>query len=437
MTNRKKQIGSVSLFVVVFTALLITIITVSFVRIMLQNQQQASSNDLSQSAYDSAQAGVEDAKRALLQYQTICNNDASQCAEAAKKIDSSIFYIDSATGLACNEALTNMLDDVRSIAAVDSTEIKVQTKASDDNQSGLDQAYTCVKIYLNTNNYLGKLSNNESNIIPLVGEEAFDTVQIEWFSSKDVSPSDLVLNSGVNTPLLYTWGDKQPPIMRTQLIQFASSGFSLGDFNNSISSTGSNTLFLYPSSLSGYRDRQIITDIRRQQTGSPRIVTCNRSFSTYACTARVTLPSVVSGEDHSLFLRLTSIYNTTEYRVTLLNGSSLVQFSAVQPQIDSTGRANDLFRRVMTRVELTDDSFPYPQAEVDLSGNFCKNFSVTNVASDFNMDDFDNLVGVGGCQQVSYTPPPTVTPTPTPSPTARPGRTPTPTPYPDQTRYYP
>ena len=65
MKKLTKEDGSVSLFVVILTALLVTIIVVGFTQNMLRDQRQASDSDLSQSARDSALAGDEDAKRCL------------------------------------------------------------------------------------------------------------------------------------------------------------------------------------------------------------------------------------------------------------------------------------------------------------------------------------------------------------------------------------
>lgn len=385
--NENKQHGAVSLFVVIFTALLITIITVSFVRIMIQDQQQATTTDLSQSAYDSAQAGVEDAKRALLRYQSICNNsDKSACDAAQAKINSST----------CNTAVDTLTD-----VTISGGEVKVQTGGS----NALNQAYTCSKIDLDTIDYLGTLIKDESDIIPLTSVDPFNTIQVQWFSSDNLSSGgSLSVNLqpafSSSWPLLAqtSWSTNRPPIMRTQMIQFGS-GFTLSDFNDmSSSESNAKTLFLYPSGTTGvaitsapgsntklFKDR----DIRRTPTGSPTPITCSGNLvgGGYACTAKLVLPESIGGGQHSSFLRLSALYNKASYRVTLLNGVTPVEFNAVQPEIDSTGRANDLFRRVKTRVELTDVNFPYPEAAVDITDNFCKYFTVTDVITDYNTGD--------------------------------------------------
>ena len=75
--NRRNESGGVSLFVVIFTAILITIITVGFTRFVIGYQQQTQRNDLSERAYNSALAGVEDAKRVLVAYTKVCANSPS------------------------------------------------------------------------------------------------------------------------------------------------------------------------------------------------------------------------------------------------------------------------------------------------------------------------------------------------------------------------
>jgi Tfp pilus assembly protein PilX len=408
--NSYKQRGAVSIFIVIFAVLLITVVTVSFVRIMLQDQQQATTTDLSQSAYDSAQAGVEDAKRALLKYQSICNS-GGDCVAAARAIDST-------QTPACNAAIGTLGVDVSG------NEVKVQTGtgANAANQATLDQAYTCVKITLNTNDYLGTLSPNGSNIIPLSGVTPFNKVQIQWFSaSKDLlgngKKADLQSPTSTSWPLLSQsaplpfWGLYRPSIMRSQMIQFSSNGgFTINDFDskNGAGQSNANTLFLYPTGTSNVASSIVDTfdftrDIRRAPTGAPLPIHCSGNLSIsggYACTTILNVPDPINGDknNRTLFLRLSALYNGTDYRVTLLNGATPVQFNAVQPQIDSTGRANDLFRRVQTRVELTDVNFKYPEAEVDITGSFCKDFSVTDNPNDYSkISSIQSGISVGSC----------------------------------------
>lgn len=365
--------GAVSLFVVIFATLLISVVTVSFIRLMLSDQRSATTLDLSQSAYDSAQAGVEDAKRALLRYQTICaGGDATACNAVLADITSS----------ECNQGLNNIVN-------IAGDEVQVQQSSGD---AVLDQAYTCVLLTLDTPDFLGVLRDEEAKLVPLTADRAFNSVTIEWFSTDDLTSSDYSvdvpnINASSSLPLLAQgasgWTSNRPPVMRAQLIQVGSS-FNLSDFDAmGVAESNANTLFLYPVRTGGASSIGFSTfDERRSPTSEPQRVNCKTSLvgGGYACSATLTLPNPVGGGDRTAFLRLLPYYNQTNYRVSLSNNAL---FDAVQPEIDSTGRANDLFRRVKARIEMQDINFAYPDATASVGGNICKDFVVTDNSNDF------------------------------------------------------
>lgn len=371
--------GAVSLFIVVFATLLLSVVVLGFVRLMIKDQQQASTLDLSQSAYDSAQAGVEDAKRALLRYQTICSgSDASSCASVLSDITSS----------QCNTALKNIVD-------ISGKEVQVRQNVGDVK---LDQAYTCVTIQLNTPDFLGILQSGQSKVIPLSSTTKYDSVLVEWYSKEDISSSDSSVDlQNVTTALLSQedWSTNRPSLLRAQFMQVGNN-FSLSDFdaNQSGSISDANTLFLYPvgqskASVSSPTTISIaVKDGRRTTTGSPERVWCSGTLTSggYACRALLQLPEPIGGGSRTALLRLSAFYNKTNYRVSLLDngGTKKALFNAVQPEIDSTGRANDLFRRVKMRVELQDINFAYPEAAIDTTGNICKSFFVTDSEQDYS-----------------------------------------------------
>lgn len=393
MKNIIKQRGAVSLFVVIFAALLLTVVTISFVRIMVQSQQQASSIDLSQSAYDSAQVGVEDAKRALLRYQKVCSDSPNpdDCNTANDSINSKI----------CDNAAVATLG-----VDTSSGEVQVQTNGSNT----LNQAYTCVKIITDTVDVEENLLADKSTIIPLKSLSKFDSVNIEWFTQKNNNDSSALILEPTNTwiPLFDTWDANTPPIIRTQLFQFSSSdGFTLDSFNKKdVSGTSNaNTVFLYPS-ISANSDINFAVDDVRQEvntssnpllTGAPIVIECSgfSSSQVYACNTKLILPEPIGGtaDNRTAFLRLTSLYKGTTFRLTLSDTtapSKTVFFNEVQPLIDSTGRANDKFRRVKARVKMMDVNYPFPNTEIDITGNLCKDFLVTDVEDDY--DTYNNSI---------------------------------------------
>jgi Tfp pilus assembly protein PilX len=401
LTNSSmNQRGAVSLFVVIFATLLITIVTVSFLRFMVQGQQQISDQDLSLSALDSAKAGVQDASRGLLGYEKCLNSGGGGCGTPSDWA--------SCNGIIYDQVYTNPNP------SQGNPEVSIQkdiTNESNPDQS-LNQAYTCVTVNLDTSDVLESASGDISKLVPLKGTSTFTNVKIDWFTRDDLasgaangykvdlqSPatSPLPLLQQYNSVTKQGWSPNRPSLLRVQLIQYsANGGFSLSNFDDTTNGqSDANTLFLYPTGFSGTNFANYVPqvapftqDARRIPTGTPVGATCQGDLSAggYSCSEILTLPTPTGGGDSTGYLRITPMYNASHYRVTLLSSpspSDVVSFHNVQPTVDSTGRANDVFRRVQVRVDLLNNNLPYPTDAVDLTGNFCKDFAVTNNTADY------------------------------------------------------
>jgi hypothetical protein len=387
MKDRVKQKGAVSIFIVIFCALFVTIITVSFVGIMVRNQLQSTNADLAESAYDSALAGVEDAKRLMLIYRRCVSTSDTTSQPCVRARDGMTLENVGSRWTSCN-SINKGLDGVNTNA-----ERKIQRSAGSSGDDLLDQAYTCVKINYNTTNFEKSVENGQSDMIPLEsGGTAFSKVRISWFK-RDAGSTNALGYYGT-PPLLPTqaaWnspaGD-QPPIIRAQLIQVGPT-FNLDQFDGgTVTNSNTNTTFLYPAAAGS--NNVTISAIDNRSVSSPKAphqVTCSNGAYTggaYACSVILTLPAPVTGARAAAYLRIGSFYAATDYKIELLDGSDgVVPFVGVQPEVDSTGRANDLFRRVGARVEFI-SSFDYPEAAIETNGNLCKDFGVTDDANDFN-----------------------------------------------------
>jgi Tfp pilus assembly protein PilX len=383
----RSQSGAVSLFVVIFSALLLTIISISFIQLMIKDQRQATTSDLSQSAYDSAQAGVEDAKRLLLLDQSCRNNTAAPSINCVQ-IATALALVPGQLQSACDTlAKSGIVNDTNGETIIQQT--------TTDNAAKLDQAYTCVKIAIDTADYLGQLENDESALIPLKGDRPFTQIELNWFSDQDISSTtnDLTVgfpSTGINVSLPRVgtkWKFNYPALMRAQFIQLGSS-FKLSDLDDgSGGGSDANTLFLYPSQI-GTTTKSFALDARRSPLNAPQPVQCRTSLAGggYACTVTLQVQAPVDGDvnNRNAFLRLSALYNKTHFQIKLKDSTGGdVKLSGVQPEVDSTGRANDLFRRVVSRVELRGD-FTYPNAEIDITGDLCKNFSVTGIPGGYS-----------------------------------------------------
>lgn len=382
--RRNREWGGVSIFIVIFTALLITVVTASFAQLMVRNQQQASANDLSQSAYDSALAGVEDAKRALVKLQE-CEDDevSTGCAgirDALKSND-------------CDSLAT------AGVVTFRDGEVPVGDKE-------LNQAYTCVKVQLDTPSFKDDgVAPGVPVVVPLKSKEAFDKVRISWFTKDDLS--NATSNAGVETvafmpsvnrvlPNEGGWPESAPALLRAQLIQFNKEQHIKLDDLSKKGTKNAQTLFLYPQEYgtsSPQSQSFATTDTRRgnAQQNTPMPASCNTvfdKFGGYACQVELTLPLPEDGgtkENREAYLQLQSYYQLyTSFKVELIEGNKVVNMNEVQPRVDSTGRASSLFRRIEANISLSGGvGLAYPDAALSVGGDLCKNFFITNADSDY------------------------------------------------------
>ena len=418
MSKQTKQ-GAASIFVVIFTTLLLGVITLSFVRIMISEANQTTNYDLSQSAYDSALAGVEDAKVALLKYHECLNQGATAttgtatCQEAIRAITAEN------SGENCD-----IISEMLSRPHREGQETVIQSEdyldASGEATNTMEQAYTCVKISENNADYLGRLNQNyRTKIIPIrVRPEdlnRLNRIKLEWYNAEDSVTagsnfagigSGSLKDNKVGYETSYTASNinsgrsTAPPTIQMQLIQTGTS-FTLGQFNaNSGAKTNQGSLMLRPSSsgvnLVGNSVSAGLASSADKSFNNPIDINCTNNAGSYDCLADIVIPEPIgaSRDEATMFIRLTLPYAAPETSFSIKmyhcpNGTvswtqcrdDEIDFVGVQAKVDSTGRANDLFRRVESRIELVDTYFPYPEFTADLNGgdddSIWKNYWVT------------------------------------------------------------
>ena len=361
-TKLKTKKGAASIYVVVMATLLLSVITVAFIRLIIRESQKSTNDELAQSAYDSALAGVEDAKTALKKYH---KNEIS----AATMFSSS-----------CN-AFAHDINQVEEDFDGDGTPDGVKIKESQDGSDTIVQYYTCVTLSNTLKDYRSYLDESTTTrIIPLRSGRASEVaaLRISWFSEDDGDFSSLTYSDADSfTPKGRT--EHTPPVISAQIIQ-TDQIYNLSQFDTS-SGVGTNrgTVFLVPAKTgtNSVGSDVVIKSNTHQQENDPQKIKCfhgSGSKPEFACEATIGVPPTVSGSTNRLedtfFLVLSLTYRSpkTNFSVQMLDASgNPIDFKDVQISIDSTGRANDMYSRVETRVIFFDD-FTLPEYAVQATG---------------------------------------------------------------------
>lgn len=360
MSNRSNERGAVAMLTVIFLALLLTIVTVSFVRLSITEQRQATDDDLTSRAFYAAESGVEDAKRAIKEYYdqlasgTVIDLKGDECEP----------YYDGLNG-------DDPADDIVLLSPF----------------NDLDAAYTCQLIDLNPPTFESDLQPWEGVTVPLkTNGVAYDKIEISWHQ-KGLSPpynGRYLLRNSSNLPVTSVWrsGDGFPAMLRMNLFSINGNGttFDRTQFR-------STTTYFNPASLGS-------TTLSTPTTQDGQIfnVRCQTlagiSDGDYAC--RLTIDGLIGDFDPSSptnprtnYLRLNALYRATNVKVRLLDSTNReVGFEGVQAIVDVTGRAGSVFRRVQARLSLIED-YNLPDAAILTADDICKNFAITDDPAEF------------------------------------------------------
>ena len=390
--------GATSIYAVIFLTLMFGIITMSFVRIVINESISTANADLYKSAYDSAMAGVEDAKIAVLKYHDCISQGYTANKNAGETTCPRIIY-EMQQGIAtqsCDVVARVLGRQKGSESTQYSTIIQETQKTSDEGSSAyMQQAYTCVKITEETDDYLTTLTAADSTrIIPLHSADLTDinAIEFSWYSDVNASNNStnyMIDSSSTTTQLKDNSQLYAPPVVTFEIFQTDSSkgapNFSVGELSvNNAKSTGTDHAMLVfePRSGTGKNIVSAATVLdHSDKYNNDLIITDCKAGERYACTTTIMFPPTYRNTKRAAattFLKVSLPYNrpSTDISVSLCKQwdgsenkcSEYTSLTGVQAAIDSTGRANDLYRRVESRIELVDLYYPYPEYAIHLSG---------------------------------------------------------------------
>lgn len=443
---KKLRKGAASFYIVAFSTLILVVIATSFAMVIMSEIARTANDDLSQSAYDSALAGIEDAKVAYASYR--------RCAEAGVGKGYEIKELSGGSEITCSDIIYwmrhpdcymvgHILGKIPKLANVNDAEFVEVTIGGQETTGTKDtttnQAYTCVKIDTELNDYRSTLtaqkriqtmraSTKDENMTKNI-----KSIKLKWYSKRN----DVVVKESnfqnfntsehrVSFPFFGSATMAIPPTVELQIVQTADY-FTMDEFDRvDDGRTNRGTLYLVPTpntTDASEKDNDTYIGVYNGEinfVSAGQVVKTNdhkiknRPFAVYCkpddgegnedefyCLVEVELPEPIddrnSGRNNDTFMISVSLpyqQPDTDFAIELCSesGCSLADLSTGDKQddkmniniansqisIDSTGRANDLYRRVEARLETADTTFRagYPYYALQITGKDGDNNSV-------------------------------------------------------------
>ena len=343
MLNNKKQAneeGFASLIIAITLVIVVSLIVVGFSQLASNEQNQTTNRQLSNQAYYSAEAGVNDASAALNAGYDL---QKSTCGPLT-------------TGLSYPGAsyLTNNNVD----------------KTPPGGAPGPTQ-WTCLLIdpAPSTADY-GSVGTSTPTVFTFTGvgpdgltPAPVNSITVSWQDS-DANVRSFRSNNGVGSssfPVAASWN-------AVGMLRFSLTPISVLAQDVLRSSTYS--AYLYPTTFSG-SSTSAAYDTSPGSNGAILNGSCSTANTPRFCSATISTAGLGSGP---FLVSMRSIYSKTNVSVSINSGAN-DRISGAQSKVDSTGRAQNVLKRIQVRIP-NKNEYAYPGFDVEATGDVCKQITV-------------------------------------------------------------
>lgn len=307
------QSGLVSIIVTMLVMAILGITVIGFAQISRREQRQTLDRQLSTAAYYAAESGINDAIKKLEDVSFIDNIDT------------------------CNDS---------------------RLPSQSIGTSG-SFAYSCLMIDQNPDKLeYGSIDTDKSQIIPIdSGISTIQRIEVSW---QDKAGSTTPFFPTHSTPISFPAG--------------GSWGFPAGmlEVNLTPETSTLSRDTMISNTITGYLYPSQGTSGNLLSTSKGDIVSggCSSGGTPRHCKINIT---GLSGTKY--LMRLRAIYKSSAVTIRAFGGSDQLELKGAQAVIDSTGKANDVLRRVQVRVPRY-TNYNYPEYVLDSADSICKQLSI-------------------------------------------------------------
>lgn len=302
--KKLNQQGAVAMISVVIFSIILSILVAAYARTVVSQQRQSVNYDLSTRAYYAAEAGVQDAIRELADAgnSNLRTNGKDNCTpfNTTGRLDGS-----ESIGYTCQ------------LVDVDVDQLPIDTTEGETTVVGLQPINLSGQGTLNVSWYAksSKEGDNPPTYSSRTGSSKLFPPTTEWTNGSE--------------PI--------QPVLRLSFVSIPKSSFSRSDIKQQV-------FFLNPTN--GTADIPSVTTARQAEDS----VVQNGSCDAEGCEINFNLQADLF--NNNVYLVQHSLYGAVEGSVKLTNSADEVIKFEGSADIDVTGRAGDVFRRVKQKVEL-------------------------------------------------------------------------------------